>query len=1513
MPGPVLPWDKVATSDAYRNMGVAQRAQVQSAWMSEIAPQMYPGIQQDPTSMMKLSRYMQQWNLPAPSPIEKAVLTPNRLNMDSFSQVETDPKFAKLGYQEQQNLKQIWYKKSLVSDPQLQQLNPEQQQNYYQKLMTRGPSLSSTLFSAANYDKSAYYGDIKAFGTTSKVLLDVAKSIDEGFFPVFGSLVVGPITKLAGPNSQFSRTVQDVSKLFQYADTMLAPQDNFFTSTLPRIAGSLTGYIAGPAGALGKALGGGMKASLSAGKLFEMSPGLLEKAGRALGSKLPSILYQTAGGTAAGALQGVTQALEENKDWKTYLPQDIALGATMEFTGRYFAMSRVVRRAAKLTGENPKQFFGAPLKLGAAQSMPDALKKLSTVSPTAFRYVQDMRAVDPNGFLLQQLSTKQGVKAMADHLGIKTDIGTDHITLKTKNGKVQTFTGNDVTQVRNSLDWLDANQNVWDNWEKSLKNKGLQEAIATAPRVEARMGYQVPEVARDIMRRTLKKYQVNIAPLISANHRDDTAFLDELYGITRKLSANKAAQGLKARGVEFSPDAVKNLEAVKQFKHQLAQVLPDNAYVIVNRDSGNVVDVRDIPALTYESPDVAQPFMYSRVFAGRPADVAQALGKLEKTYARVNRAVREHYNGRSFSLKEYKDNQILEMKISVPDGNGNNHDILYHFNSLKAAREAITLGTNRGLKGLAKSLFADNKFLDQSYNDFTKAFRKRFPDRYKTDFLPYQFTAAQAKQQGFYLGAHNGRYVLQDASTDVPSWREFNDLHSVLNYLGGADSRAILPDMTSGMARDAVETEYKRGITQLQSDMTPLQIKSKPHFTLLDELPRRFANSEYVMQRFERLQQVQDLKKRFGFSPMAIYNDLRTATRRTESFINQRQQFIRGLSSGVKAHEADFVSRYMEAAVSPDELAHPLIRGMTKELRSDVFDEMVQKYGKVRADALAGKASTLSNFYDDMFAVSGMDGKKFLKYYHPHMAAQMRRTGNTVNSKLYPDRITQIPKADKQFFFEMMREGDSRSFLWDTNAFSVANRYTQMLGRLVHERPTMQAIGNHVRKITAALKKSGADMNDYNVVANYIGKMFESIDGIHAESDRIFQVATANTLRTLADSINSKFGTKINVQGRFNLVNSLISLTSGSFLAARPFQVFRNLTQSLLTGGTIIGDRWWMEGLDAAARPGAVQKLQDLGMIIQRGASSGTAGMEIAGGGINTLIKWGMEPYRWSDNVNRAVVYFGMERRAESAWQQFLKDGNTKRFLHNSGATLFGKAHYNELTKLLDTTNPRISISAFKDRLAQIASDRTQFLYESFNKPQMFRSGIGRLFGQYGTWTVSFYNMMKSMLLSDTATIGQKIGALARLGTSTYAVAGAMHQAGINPNSTAPWNSMVLSGGPYYQLINQGLQAANGDTTSLSHFVKNLISIYPFAYEGDGIERAVQALQDGDIYEAILHVASAPIRTDVYPRRQVYTDTLARDLVRKLTPLVQRDYSHDFVSKTANTIYNTTGIDVGVE
>lgn len=1476
-----MTWDQIVLDDRFRGADPGTQAQIRMHWLTNVAPTMYPELQASPFAAMQLMQYMSAAELPGKLPDEDDIIRPESVNIDGFSKLESNPAYRRKSWKDQTTYKEIWFRKMAATDPYFQQMDPSQQEAFHRRLQTRAPAIeSSQLMPTFSPDEWAERENqwTKARWGTVRFLTNLEGS----FVRAFGSLILGPIRWMANDESPIEQLFRDAEKQREYINFMGQDSSNFLTGVVPNIVGYGLGVVA-PGSlfkGLDKLLGG-----------TTTTAGLVERAGTAIGLKaVPRVAYGTAGGATAGVFQGITEAMKERQPWHTYLPQDVSIGVATEFLSRYIGGLRQIRRQAQSLGVTPKDMF-ASKTIGTGSPLSPELRTILEANPE-LRSIYNMgTALDQSGLPIANRQSRAGVAATAQVYGWRPQFDEEALRIVDSQGKmVQEFTGPEMVRFDKAVNWMDNSERAAEVFKETAGGKHITELIAMSPHVEMRVGTQVPEGARRIILRHIKDHNVPFD--FSLDRQRGIAELDNIYGMIRKQSSQKAATTLAQVGVIFDPDPADNIRTIEQIKGEIDELLPEHQFYIINKRTGKPVRTEDMPSVFISSKTLKQPMVFQNVYAGNPASIRKTLSTLRKKYADIGRAVSQVANKGGMTITQKLDTQVVELIVNVPKADGTMMAQTLRFPSLKRAHEALTLGTNKGYTRVISHVFGDNKQLRASYDEYLKHMRKVDLGKYGTDYMPYAFAAGVAEQNGYYLGVRNGKYVLQDLIDDSGNFRQdvFDNINDVVERLNEVRADIEnLPDFARGVKRSAAEYLDPDVTRDPMRDIGPEAFKRTGKFGIATWLATQVGPPQYVMQRLNKLGTAKYLEDTYGFSLTRVHNNIEQTNQLFNSWQNERRVFVRGLKKGMNRADSKFIIRWLQALDTAAEAEAAVNLGMplrNYEIKADVLQEAESVVGATKAQRIEEVGTQIRRYLDEMFGHSGLSSDNFVKHYFPHLRDEVGKNAGT-GVYLHPDRLTNIPETDRKFFFELIREADPGQFLYDDDVFRTLEVYTHLMGRKLFIRPYMTKLARDIENMTKQVTRGGTEPSDYKAIIHYVGELMRSIEGVDVPDDRIFRMASENTLDSIAEMTGKKWNAK-----KPDLMRQLITLTTGAHLAARPYTVFRNLTQSMITGGSLIDMRWWQEGVERTLRPGGLEQVKALGIFKEHMIPTAAGSLIEEGDILGKAVHVTMGPYKWADSVNRAIVYHGMMARMENAID-LLKAGKItkQRFLKLSGARLFGKDQLSEGSRLINTAvDP--NYTAFKNHFANLAVARSQYLYNSFDQPQAFRSGLGRYFGQYTSWPINFLSLVKERLVTDSLTVGEKVAFLGRLGATTTAIGTALWSVGVNPKSFAPWNMGSVQGGPWFQLLNDSLRAANGDPVAYRTVVRFLTSVAPFAYEGEGIMRAIQAYQDGDPWEAFLHLASAPVRYDLYPRREIVTDRLEQTLMRAGNAYFQaRNYS----------------------
>lgn len=1476
-----LQWENIAFSDAYRKAEPSMQNRIKAAWMQEAAPILYPQVNKDPRAMYEVVQNMNNTTLPAPLENEESIIRPDTLTVDGISKVEANPEFARKPFKEQQQLRSVWFRKMAREDPEFQNLKPEEQQAYYKNMLKRPPSYEI-------FDKHPAFEKLTGFFTPINPEYDGDLSIDyeevmtgtqttlqnfmESFAGGFASLVTGPAKLIAGEESGIARALMDIQKEKQWVNTVNTEKE-FLRETLPSIVGFGAGLITGPFSKFENAIAGTSTLAKAGGKSkIVQVPGLFEKVGSKVTSKVPSLAYRTAGGATAGAVQGVTQAVSEGKPWHSYLAADATLGVGFEFLSRYLGAIRNIKKVAKEANINVENVLRQPFKVGEGIKAPEEITDILKSNPDMAELVRFTTVTDKDGMILKWMNTEDGVKAKGDLLGLTTKKVDDHFEVYKGSEKIKETSGPLQKQIREVNDFLDVQD---DAWEKALKGKTMYEAVATAPQIQMRKAQFVPTQARKLLLKRMQENGVFLSADFSVDPRGDTTQIDKLFGILYDKGPKKASETLRRMGIVFDEVDSSNKAIVKQMKSELEQIMPKEPFLYVNKRTQNVVAPDDMPKVFVEHPNMSQPFYNSNVFSGDPRSIRNIINTIKSTEKSTKTKIARQAGGTNVDVAKIANHDAYEMSVKLPTGDGSVKEAILHFPTEKSVYDFLQKGKyKKGSAGLIEDMFKENDTMQQAYKKFTKAFRTSDPKKFAEESTPFKFAAKMANDKGYALGIYKGKYVIQDG-LDINDVRftSYDSLEDAMTFLREMPPHALRPNMLGNLSDEALEHAGLR-LKDPLDDIPYEEVKRTRKFGVGTEFGMKMKPTQYAIQQMEKLEAVKYLNQNFDFSPTRIYNMIEDSHRAQASMEHNRRKWIKDVQKGVKKEESEYITDWIE---SLSDQAERKIQGVEYRLKADVEQEMVEKFGRTRADELMSKGTQLEQFYEELFSMGDIPWSAFIKHYAPHFGNQLAKVGSKLSTPIDVHSMTQIPKTHQSAFFEFLRDVDPRDVVWERDAFKLAEVYNHLTARNTFVRPTLDNIKGELQHILSAMKHNQASNDDYKAVTNYISNLMGVISGVDTPSDRRLKYAVQRTNEEVHKYVLKQMGKEAKHVKGFDPISKLISISTGAHLAARPFPILRNLSQSLVTG-SFIGPRWWMEGVDEIMKPGQIKRMMDMGVVEDVVMPTGS-GFSIDP---NSIIAKGMQGYKWADWINRGTVYLGTEKRFNNAVER-LKAGklSKKKFFRESGMKLFGNTEFNEMARIYNTaTDKNAALNTIRDRVASKATARSQYLYTRFDHPEAFRSSIGRLFGQYTSWPLNYYNFVKSMISADSLTVVDKAQMLGGLGAVTYGLARGAHEAGINPDSFLPWKMGIMSPGPYFQMITDGMQAANGDQNAMNNFINNITSILPFVYEGEGIWKSAQAMQDGDIYEALLHVMSAPVNYDLYPHRSTPVQSV-RDAMRK--------------------------------
>lgn len=205
---------------------------------------------------------------------------------------------------------------------------------------------------------------------------------------------------------------------------------------------------------------------------------------------------------------------------------------------------------------------------------------------------------------------------------------------------------------------------------------------------------------------------------------------------------------------------------------------------------------------------------------------------------------------------------------------------------------------------------------------------------------------------------------------------------------------------------------------------------------------------------------------------------------------------------------------------------------------------------------------------------------------------------------------------------------------------------------------------------------------------------------------------------------------------------------NASLLGARPALVVRDLFDGIRTMVSL-GPKAWGEGvMRTMTKEGFAEANK---MVSIKGRTIGEVFGDITGDIIqgkwerrfDRLAEILLEPTRWGNNINRSIAYWGEKTRAMPAIAKYRADGNVDALIDSTGLGFIDEA---PATRLIGFAADRTrSVEDVATEFAKAVNESINFAFRMGTQPGIQRTGMGRVFGQFGTWPSNYIEWSRRM------------------------------------------------------------------------------------------------------------------------------------------------------------------------
>jgi hypothetical protein len=733
---------------------------------------------------------------------------------------------------------------------------------------------------------------------------------------------------------------------------------------------------------------------------------------------------------------------------------------------------------------------------------------------------------------------------------------------------------------------------------------------------------------------------------------------------------------------------------------------------------------------------------------------------------------------------------------------------------------------------------------------------------------------AHAKFLDFYT--ENGQYVLKDMNGTLTKADTLDELYA--NLAKYPDLKESVPELIP------LDPELQAALPDIarQFKLRTWDIKSNRVFKQVPEVPEFAVTQEPFSVGFTRTLRrlsaeffgwTDEIANKYNVPELAnfkvnIQNALRSMRMETQNagaYLNRIFKDANGKQLSPDSRRKIF---YTLGAKPGTEEATQL--GAMYQLR---YNKLLSELNPAERAA----ADKLTDYYKYLSDKFGIDYHKLIHTYMPRIRDKMPQelleqlTGEEAIAylrKTVPEWNSDVPTEIK-VWFENERVNDIPKYFLKDDAYEVALLYTaQGLKKYHLNEPFMKMrrwlqtagskadpiIGQRITEFEADIMGSPATTSE-RILADFGRKFARSLK--NGPLGKLIPYSPAE-----AEDIGS------------NILNNVMGLTYFSSMGFKPWLAIRNTMQTDTMLAMRVGLDWTYKA--------KFEVLRDLDKWTKYGFEKGVLSAKApivnlmqSQGKFGKLSESAFNMFKNSDDYTRLVAYVSGDLRATNAINAYRLNPNMSKgkFLEMSGLDRFnptyGERAWNFLQegvksmnlgtknlvdvvtgKAIDAELPptNTAFQAIKDMYGQLLQRSTMFDYSGASTPQMFRGVVGKLFGQYGTYSAGFRsNIAEAMRYGTTA---QKAASIATYLAITTAYWQAFEAMKIRTNDFIPFAPAAFGGGPMFDMATNLAKAGSPDwegAQAREALKRDLLTMAPGSSQARYLGKMIQAADDGDV------------------------------------------------------------------
>jgi hypothetical protein len=330
--------------------------------------------------------------------------------------------------------------------------------------------------------------------------------------------------------------------------------------------------------------------------------------------------------------------------------------------------------------------------------------------------------------------------------------------------------------------------------------------------------------------------------------------------------------------------------------------------------------------------------------------------------------------------------------------------------------------------------------------------------------------------------------------------------------------------------------------------------------------------------------------------------------------------------------------------------------------------------------------------------------------------------------------------------------------------------------------------------------------------------------------------------------IPEKFGTPRELLAKYQL----LQYTAG--LGARPAVFIRDTFQAM-QAMSVMGPKAFAEGIGKAMTRAGQAEARNAGALLH-GRNIGEFFGDISGDlpasgrvsdyAVKAADKL-LSPSRYGHNIGRSIAYLGEKSQAlrEIARYRAGEITDPEELARRTSAWFQDAPEKSRLLTM--AADHAIPIEKVADEFGKALNDATQFALRSGTQGAGLRTGMGRIFGQYGTWPMNYIELTRKLASRAFDTPTKGVPTLGMWMAMNYGAFAAAQEMGIDAGKWLFFSPTGYAGSPNLELLQNVMKAPEESPAGLEARRKLHETPLEVVPAGVELQSILRAIEDDDV------------------------------------------------------------------